>query len=529
MSLQLSDKFSLPKDAPLWTFAFLAIKGAGKTYDAAKLAEQMIKNAVPIVVLDPMGIWWGLRVGVQGEGLPVVIFGGDHADLHIPTILSKDKRHQIIDEDKLRQVVVAILQAHLSVVFDTSQLSITQQTRAVSIFCDTLYHKNAPYGIRHVFIEEADEYCPQEPKGEKQASKEAIDQLVRRGGNPNIGVTMITQRAAVLNKNVLSQTSCLFVLRIQWMKDKNTIREWVKDAVKDEREVKKLAKWYDSLKELKNGEAWVYSPEHDLDLVKVQFGERETLHATREYFLKETWEQKNITLTDVSLFIKAYKAKIEPKPTVQPIKPTVTSLIRATDSGETAIKREISQERPVGQADDKTIGTPTVQWRETVGKTSSQTDNKGPALDSMEMRIPTQQETPMQVHLPSTGPSEGTSRTQYGSTLEQTSQSERVTVLLSKPNLIVPIGRPRLMMDEEPKTLLGKVCVVLKRRGRKDMIFKKTIMEGLASHGWAREDPSEVIAQLLRIELLMDKGKNGYYADLDRIEILEHEGVVQVQ
>src|SRR5256885_2590277 len=44
MSLQLSDKFSLPKDAVLWTFAFLAIRGAGKTYDAAKLAEQILKQ-----------------------------------------------------------------------------------------------------------------------------------------------------------------------------------------------------------------------------------------------------------------------------------------------------------------------------------------------------------------------------------------------------------------------------------------------------------------------------------------------------
>lgn len=54
MSLQLSNKFSLPRDAALWTFAFLAIKGAGKTYDSAKLAEQMIKANIPIVVLDPV-------------------------------------------------------------------------------------------------------------------------------------------------------------------------------------------------------------------------------------------------------------------------------------------------------------------------------------------------------------------------------------------------------------------------------------------------------------------------------------------
>jgi len=65
LSLQLSKKFSLPKEAALWAFVVLAIRGAGKTYDAAKLAEQMMRLGIPIVVFDPMGIWWGLRVGVE--------------------------------------------------------------------------------------------------------------------------------------------------------------------------------------------------------------------------------------------------------------------------------------------------------------------------------------------------------------------------------------------------------------------------------------------------------------------------------
>ena len=34
MTLRISDKLSLPDDSALWTFADLAIKGAGKTYAA---------------------------------------------------------------------------------------------------------------------------------------------------------------------------------------------------------------------------------------------------------------------------------------------------------------------------------------------------------------------------------------------------------------------------------------------------------------------------------------------------------------
>src|SRR5437879_3738307 len=193
------------------------------------MAEQMMRLGVPIVVFDPMGIWWGLRVGVPSQffknlnvpptGLPVVIVGGRHQDLPIPTTLSKTK-HPIIDESKLRLMVNTILKAGLSVVVDTSELSITQQTRTVGIFGDELFRRNADYGVRHVFIEEADVYCPQKPRGETQESHTAIDNLVRRGGNYNLGVTMITQRAAVLDKDVLSQANCLIAMRLMWEPDK---------------------------------------------------------------------------------------------------------------------------------------------------------------------------------------------------------------------------------------------------------------------------------------------------------------------
>ena len=70
MTLRISDKLSLPDDSALWTFADLAIKGAGKTYAASVMAEEMVKAGIPIIALDGLGVWWGLRVGVDGhEGL----------------------------------------------------------------------------------------------------------------------------------------------------------------------------------------------------------------------------------------------------------------------------------------------------------------------------------------------------------------------------------------------------------------------------------------------------------------------------
>ena len=81
--LKISEHLSLPKEASTWVIAYLAKRGAGKTYNAAVQAEEMIKAGIPIGVIDGMSIWWGLRVSAngKGEGLPVVVFGGEHADL----------------------------------------------------------------------------------------------------------------------------------------------------------------------------------------------------------------------------------------------------------------------------------------------------------------------------------------------------------------------------------------------------------------------------------------------------------------
>jgi hypothetical protein len=208
--LKISEGLSLPLEAARWTFADLAIKSAGKTYAACVLAEEMMKNGIPIVAIDCMGVWWGLRVGVDGhEGLPVVVFGGDHQDIPIPTQMDKKTQYPQVDEAKLQLMVKSILQARISAVIDTSAFSKRMQRRIAAVFISELYRLNKDYGTRHVFLEEADTLAPQRLSGELNFTFGAVDDLVRRGGNFNLGCTLITQRSAVLNKDVLTQCNCL--------------------------------------------------------------------------------------------------------------------------------------------------------------------------------------------------------------------------------------------------------------------------------------------------------------------------------
>lgn len=309
---KISKNLSLALEFALKVIAILAKRGAGKTYDAAVLAEEMLKAKIPILVIDGMGVWWGLRVAVKYDGdkqipdaekagLPVVVFGGEHADLPLLP-------------EKAPQIARSIIESGISAVIDIHQLSKTKARRVVGDILYEVYRINERYGTRHVFVEEADQWAPQKAPGDVAYSLGAVDEIVRRGGNFNIGVTLITQRSAVLNKDVLTQADCLIVLRTLAPQDKKAILAWVEEATDKLR--KQVNKWFDSLKKLKNGEAWVWHPEEPEIFERVMFRRRETLHATRE-FLRSP-QARQVKMMSVEEYKEKFKAVFEPKPKVVP-------------------------------------------------------------------------------------------------------------------------------------------------------------------------------------------------------------------
>jgi DNA helicase HerA-like ATPase len=58
-------------------------------------------------------------------------------------------------------------------------------------------------------IDEADAIAPQKPQKGEERMLGAAEDIVRRGGQRGIGCVLVTQRSAVLNKNVLTQAQIL--------------------------------------------------------------------------------------------------------------------------------------------------------------------------------------------------------------------------------------------------------------------------------------------------------------------------------
>jgi len=76
--LKITKTRALPLDAVTQTLAFIARKGAGKTYAAGKLVEELLGAGAPVVVLDPVGNvrpapgcrWQAARPPDPGAGRP---------------------------------------------------------------------------------------------------------------------------------------------------------------------------------------------------------------------------------------------------------------------------------------------------------------------------------------------------------------------------------------------------------------------------------------------------------------------------
>lgn len=293
----------IPATAATKSFAFLAKRGAGKTYTAAVFAEEMASIGVPFVVFDPIDVWWGLRVAAdgKGKGLPVVVFGLEHADIQIT-------------RDDGPKIARAIVKENISCVISTFGMSKTAMRHLIAEFSEELIKINDT--PRHIFIEEAHEFVPQRVQSGAGKCFAAVESLVVMGRNRGLGVSLINQRAATLNKDVLTQVDTLVAMRSVGPQDRKALREWVEfhSAEGD------FNDFISSLPSLPTGEAWVWSPEFMGTFERIKIRKRHTFHPDREK-LGQNFKIPKISQTDIQGFIEGFSAK--KAPVVAPAVPTV--------------------------------------------------------------------------------------------------------------------------------------------------------------------------------------------------------------
>lgn len=268
--IHIGTDFDLSAEAFTKTIAIMAKKGAGKSYTAGVIEEEFAAGGLPFVVMDPVGVHWSIRAMADGSPAPwsVVVFGGEHADIEI-------------ERDSGAKVARVILEEKLSAVVDVSQLSKSAWREFVRDFARTLYETNRPADGRghpiHLFIEEATEFVPQRFRPDMAETYEAVERLVRLGRNRGIGVSLISQRPAQVNKDVLTQIDILIALHTVGPQDIRAFLDMFA-ATLERSQLAELETFKDEITALPPGMAFIWWPERRL-FQKVQIRERKTFHA----------------------------------------------------------------------------------------------------------------------------------------------------------------------------------------------------------------------------------------------------------
>lgn len=227
--------------------AIVGKTGSGKTYRAKWHVEALLRAKKRAVILDPTDAWWGLRSSADGKGpgLPITVFGGDHADVEIT-------------EHAGAALGELLGSKPISAIVSLAGMGTSAMHRFAAAFFESLYRTNkAPITL---FIDEADEFAPQTGAPGTERMLGAVDRIVRRGRSRGFRVWMISQRPAVLNKNVLTQANTLIAMRLPASQDRKAIEAWIKGQA-DESQAKELL---GSLAGLKRGEGWTWCPEAGL-------------------------------------------------------------------------------------------------------------------------------------------------------------------------------------------------------------------------------------------------------------------------
>lgn len=217
--LVISEDLRLPIEVVTQKLSFLGRTGSGKSYAATKLCELMLSAEAQVVALDPVGVWWGLRTG---GGFTIPVFGGLHGD--IP--LEPDAGELIAD---------LIVERGISAVLDVSQMLPSEQAHFAYAFATQFFQrKKAKPSAVHLFVEECQEFVPQNLSGRGQGGFEAMmlgafERLIKLGRNFGIGASLISQRPQEVNKKALNQTECLFAFQMTGPQERKAIESWVSE------------------------------------------------------------------------------------------------------------------------------------------------------------------------------------------------------------------------------------------------------------------------------------------------------------
>jgi hypothetical protein len=238
----------IPKEALDDRLAFVGTAGSGKTYNAGSCVERLLSAKARVVVIDPLGVWFGLRLKADGETespFNIPIFGGNHGDLALT-----EQAGALIGD--------TIAGMAESCILDLSQIGTKAGERRFMLAFLTALYRGVNGSPVHLVIDEADMWAPQrllDKEGEAAKLLGMMETIVRRGRVKGFIPWLITQRPAVLSKDVLSQADGMIAFKLTASQDRDAIGAWIEGQA-DKQEGKNILAALPSL-ERGRGVVWI--------------------------------------------------------------------------------------------------------------------------------------------------------------------------------------------------------------------------------------------------------------------------------
>lgn len=244
-------------------YFFAGRRGSGKSYGAGVLCESMLDAGVQVIVIDPVGTWWGLQLAADGvsPAYKIPVLGGDHGNLELPT-------------DAGAVVADMLVETGSSAVLDLSDMRKAERKRFMEQWGEQFFHrKKKARSACHVFIEESHLFLPQMAGPDDKRMLGALEDLVRLGRNYGIGVTMIDQRPQSVSKEAVNQAECLAVFQLVGPQERDAIKKWTesKEAAMGE---------MGALSSLPTGDCYLWSPQWLKVTQKTRFRPKKTYDAS---------------------------------------------------------------------------------------------------------------------------------------------------------------------------------------------------------------------------------------------------------
>lgn len=263
--------------------AVLGKTRSGKSSVMRGLVESLLERQLPVCIVDPKGDWWGIKLAADGKGpgYPVVIFGGEHADVPI-------------NDHAGAHVAELFATGNRPCLIDLGGWTVAARTRFWIDFASTLF-KHAK-GQRWLAVDEIHNFAPKGKVFDAEAGKALhwTNRLASEGLGKGIALLFASQRPQKVHNDTLTSAETLIAMRVLHPADRSAVADWIKgcgDASGDQ--------VLGSLAQMERGEGWAWSPEIGFGPKRVKFPLFRTYDSFRPQSVEDTKRLKGWAEVDL--------------------------------------------------------------------------------------------------------------------------------------------------------------------------------------------------------------------------------------